>query len=211
MASASREGSALFAHPLAGAVFDVVAKRGYHEASVAEMISRSNSSSEEFESLFEDKEDAMLRVFAASIEDFKLRVGAAFASASPWPESLRASAHEAVRWMQEHQAATRFMLVGVFAVGERALVMRDELIAWCAGLIDAGRDVVPDPLSVPAGAPMIAMGATVEILSRHLQGTEGAAPIELLPQMMYSAVRPYLGEDAARRELKLPIPADLRS
>jgi AcrR family transcriptional regulator len=210
MARASLDGPALFHHPLAAAVIEVVVKRGYREAAIAEMLARAGTSPEEFERVFTDKEDAVLRVFAASIEDFKARIGAAFGSLPEWPENLRAAAYEAARWMLAHQAATRLVLVEVFEAGERALAMRDDLVAWCAELIDVGREVAPDPEAVPSGASLVAMGATAEILTRHVQANAEIVPIVILPQMMYGAVRPYLGEEAARRELLIPLPEDLR-
>jgi len=44
---------------------------------------------------------------------------------------------------------------------------------------------------------------------REGQGRLSSAPVELVPELMYGAVRPYLGEEAARRELTIPPPPDL--
>ena len=209
MAPACLEGPELFRHPLAVSVVEVLAKHGYKRAQVADMVSRAGSSSEEFARLFASKEDAMLRVFAASIEDFKAAVGRAFASRPEWPDNLRLAAYEAARWMRSHQAAARFMLVGAFEAGERAMMMREELAVWGARLIDVGRGVAPDPEAIPAGAPLIAIGATAEILGRQVATDREIRPSEILPQLMYAAVRPYLGAEAARRELDTPVPEDL--
>jgi hypothetical protein len=55
----------------------------------------------------------------------------------------------------------------------------------------------------------MAMGAIVETLRRQQEGTLAEDVVEAVPKMMYAAVRPYLGEEAARRELEIPPPPDL--
>ena len=78
-------------------------------------------------------------------------------------------------------------------------------------MIDGGREVAVDPASVPESAPLIAIGAGVETIRRR---QDEGRPIDVagdLPWLMYAAVRPYLGEEAARLELEIEVPADLRS
>jgi AcrR family transcriptional regulator len=204
------DGRALFRHPLAAAVIAVVAERGYARASVGEIAARAGVERGEFDRLFADKNDAVLRVFEAYIEEFKAEVGGAFAAAGAWPDSLRAAAYATTRWILRYPESTRFSMVSVLEAGDMALVLREATFRWCADLIDQGRSVAPEPAAVPESAALIAVGAVVEILAREQQGTI-EAEIELVPQLMYGAVRPYLGEEAARRELSIPPPADLLS
>ena len=203
------EGPALFRHPLAGAVVATVVERGYDAATVEQMIARGGVGKAEFERLFDSKADAVLRVFEAYIDDFERQVKAAFDAAPPWPDSLRAAAYELIRWMREHPDAAPFGMVEVLEAGEMSRLRREKVFGWCAALIDAGRAVAPEPDAVPEGAALIAVGAVVETISRSSQGTLETDPVELVPQLMYGAVRPYLGEEAARAELSIPPPEDL--
>lgn len=203
------DGRALFRRPLAAAVIAVVAEHGYARASVEEIAARAGVEHGEFEGLFADKHDAVLRVFEAYIEDFKAEVGGAFEAGGTWPDSLRAAAYAMTRWIRRYPEATRFGMVSVLEAGDMALILRENSFRWGADLIDAGRTVAPDPTTIPASAALIAVGAVGEILAREQQGTIDADLIELVPQLMYGAVRPYLGEEAARRELSIPPPADL--
>jgi AcrR family transcriptional regulator len=204
--AAALEGPALFDHPLAAALIEVVARRGYQEASIEEIIARAGVGREEFDRLFADKAEAVLRVFESYIENFKYRTGRAFASVPTWPSSLRAVAYEGVAWIEDHPHAYQFGMLRILDAGEMARLRREELFAWCAGLIDAGREVAPDPAAVPLAAPMIAVGAVVEIMARHAAGEMDARPRDVVPELMYGAVLPYLGEAAAREELALPPP-----
>lgn len=192
---------ALLLHPLCAAVVEVVADRGYAEASVEEMIDRAGVGREEWDRLFSDKGDAVLRVFESHAEDFKRRVGRAFAGAPGWPDNLRAAAWQIVTLIEAYPAAYRFGVWRMLEAGEMARLRREELFAWCAGLVDAGRAVCPDPAAVPGAAPMIVTGAAVEVLTRHAAGELDRRPAEMMPALMYGAVRPYLGEEAARAEL----------
>jgi AcrR family transcriptional regulator len=199
-------GPALFDHPLSAAVIEVVAERGYQEASIEEIVARADVAPEEFDRLFAGKADAVLQVFEAYIDNFKRRAGGAYDSAGRWPDSLRAAAHELLAWIEDHPHAYRFGMVEVLSAGEMARVRREELFTWCAGLIDAGREVAPDPDAVPEAAALAAIGAVVETLTFHAAGRVDASLTELGPELMYWAVRPYLGDEVARAELTRPPP-----
>jgi AcrR family transcriptional regulator len=204
------EGPALLVHPAAAAVMAVLRERGFELASEPELASRAGMEEAEFARQFAGKEDAALRVFEAYIDDFKGRVGAAFAGEEAWPGSLRAAAYEVTRWMGDHPDVTWFGMVGALEAQELARVRREETFRWCADLIDLGRAAAPDPGAVPRSAPLMAVGAVAETLRRQQEGSLVADPVEAVPEMMYGAVRPYLGEEAARRELEIAPPADLR-
>ena len=195
------EGPALFDHPLAAAVIEVVASRGYEESRIEEILARAGVDRAEFDLLFADKADAVLRVFESYIENFRYRVGRAYASSPTWPDSLRAAAHELLAWIEDHPHAYEFGMVRILDAGEMARLRREELFTWCGTLIDAGRAVAPDPAAVSPAAPMIAIGAVVEVLTRHAAGDMDGTLAEILPELMYGAVLPYLGEGAAREEL----------
>ncbi|MBS1885799.1 MAG: hypothetical protein JSU06_01280 [Actinobacteria bacterium] len=193
---------ALLVHPLCAAVVEVVAARGYAEASVEEMIERAGVGRQEWDHLFTDKADAVLRVFECHAEDFKRRVGRAFAEAPGWPDNLRAAAWQIVTLIEAYPAAYRFGVWRILEAGEMARLRREELFAWCASLVDAGRTVCPDPAAVPNAAAVIATGAAIDALTRHAAGELDRRPADLVPALMYGAVRPYLGEEAARTELR---------
>jgi AcrR family transcriptional regulator len=204
------EGRALFEHPITGAVMAVIRERGYESADVAEFTERAGMSRPEFDRHFTGKADLTLRVFEAVIDDFEERARSAYESRATWPDNLRAAAYETVRWIVRNPDSAWFGMVGVLEAGDMALVRREEVFKWCASLVDAGRAVAPDPGSVPRSAPLMAIGAIVEMLRRQQEGSLDADPVASVPRLMYSAVRPYLGEEAARRELEIPPPGDLR-
>jgi hypothetical protein len=92
------------------------------------------------------------------------------------------------------------------AKSEMMRVRREEAFQFCAELIEAGRAAAPDPDSVSQAASMVAIGSIMNLVALRLQRGEELRVHESVPEMMYAAVRPYLGEEAAREELSLPRP-----
>jgi AcrR family transcriptional regulator len=200
----------LYRHPLALALFAATRRRGYKAVTVEELLSRVAVTREEFDRNFTDKTDFTVKVFTAYTDDFKDRVGRAFEGTPTWPDNMRAAAYEAVRWIQTNPEGIWFGMVGALDAPDMVLVAREETFKWAVTVIDAGREVAPDPDDVPGAAPLIAVGAIAETLRRQQEGSIDEDIIAAVPKMMSAAVRPYLGEEAAVRELSIPPPPDLR-
>jgi AcrR family transcriptional regulator len=209
-AIARRDAAALLADPIGEAALDTIRARGYAEASVEEFVSRAGMTRAEFDRRFADKEEVTRLLIEAHLDRFLERVGGAYERVADWPANLRAAAYETARYLEENPDMTWFMLVGVLEADDMARARRDQIFGWAAGLIDAGRETLADPDSVPRSAPLMAVGAIVETLRRHHAEGSRVDVAENLPWLMYAAVRPYLGEEAARAELKIEVPVDLR-
>jgi AcrR family transcriptional regulator len=191
-----------FADPVATALVEVIAERGYEATDIDAVIRRAAVSPAEFRRRFADKEDCVQQVYEAFIADFLWHVRRAYDAAPGWPDALRAAAYAAADWMDEHPATARFGGVEILrARNEAVRLRREEVFLYCASLIDRGREVAPDPGAVPEMAPMMAIGAIAMILTRRMQKGEDLETDRMVPEMMYQAVRPYLGEEIAREEL----------
>lgn len=210
MGGGGLDGRRLLTDPPGRAVIDVVNERGYDLADLPAFAARAGMPVGEFERHFPDKPDAVLRVLEAALGDFRARVQAAYDRGGAWPRSLRAAGYETARWLVDDPDATRFVMVSTATAGDMVRARRDELYLWGASLIDAGRALVPHPDEVPAQAGIIAAGAVVEALRRQQEGSLAGEIVAAVPEMMYGAVRPYLGEEAARHELEIPLPGDLQ-
>lgn len=189
------------------ALADLVAEGGYASLSVEGLLERSGVRRAEFEARYAGIEDCVLQVYEASIDHFLGLVRAAYAAERTWRDGLRAAAYAAAEWIAGHPRKTRFGMVDVLeAESEMVRVRREELFRVCAALIDAGRAEAPDPQAIPASAPILAIGSIAEMLTRQLQGGRAVQPTRMVPQLMYLAVRPYVGEAVAREELLIPPP-----
>jgi hypothetical protein len=141
------------------------------------------------------------------VADNQRVVRQAFESEERWPDSLRAGAYAQARWIAEHTEEVRFMMLETLWASELTGALRDQFLAEYTVMIDAGRAVAPDPDSVPPLAAESVIGAITQAIARYSGEESGRRdPIAAVPEMMYLAVRPYLGEEAARRELTIPPP-----
>jgi AcrR family transcriptional regulator len=191
-----------FSDPLALALVDEVAERGYAATTIAGVIERAGIRREEFDRRFADLENAALRTYEAFIADFERRVGGAYNAQVEWRAALRAAAYETADWMTESPNLVRFGTVEVLEIrSEMARVRREEVFIYCAGLIDAGRADAVDPDAVPDSAAIVAIGSIMQLLSHRVQKGIGIDPHAMVPEMMYAATRPYVGEELARQEL----------
>ena len=203
--------SELLAHPISAAVLLTLHQRGYPEATVDEFLERAGISRAEFDRHFDGKQDVTQQILEAHLEVFAERVGRAYAGGGAWPDNLRAAAQETARYGIANPDLTWYVMVGIAEADLVTRAGRDRLFHWGARMIDGGRAVAADPAKVPDSAPLIAIGAAVEAIRRR---QDEGRPIDVagdLPWLMYAAVRPYLGEEAARREFEIEVPADLRS
>jgi AcrR family transcriptional regulator len=204
-------GPELFAHPLAAATMEELREHGFEGTDVADICRRAGVRMSDLPESMRDKRYLLIAVSESYADALQTEVGAAFSTVPTWPDNLRAAAYEMVRWISRHPEATWWGTVGVLEAGEAARARRDEIVTWAAGMIDAGRAAAPDPAAVPEHAAILAIGAIVETLGRNMQGGMEGEPVDGVKWLMYAAVRPYLGEEAAQAELQLPPPADLAS
>ncbi len=190
------------------AMIELVVTYGYSETSVEMVLDRAAVSRGEFERHYAGKEDCALQTFDDYAERFKRQVGDAYASHDDWCDSLRAAAYAAARWIRDKPKATRYGVLDFLNASEMAQVRREAIFQDFVAMIDAGRYELDDPESVPRSAAVTAIGAIAEMLTQRLQGAEPARPYEMVPQLMYIAVRPYLGHAEALEELSIPPPPD---
>jgi AcrR family transcriptional regulator len=209
--SVPERGPELLAHPIAKAAMEAVRERGFKDAHVGEICARAGVDRDDLPEAMRRKHLLLLAVSEAYADDFQAEVNAAFEAEPTWPDNLRAAAYQVVRWIGSHPEATWWGAVGVLEAGETARARRDEIFAWAEAMIDAGRAAAPDPAAVPEQAATLAIGSIVETLGRRMQGGIGDDPVDGVRWLMYGAVRPYLGEEAARAELAIPPPPDLLS
>ncbi len=189
------------------ALIEEVAERGYAAVTSADVAARAGISMTAFRRCYLDLEDCALRVLEDFIADYKWRIGTAYNRHSEWRDALRAAAYAAADWMIELPSLVRFGTVEVLEMkSEMARVRREEVFLYCTAMIDGGRAVAPDPAAVPPSAAVVAIGSITQLLTHRVQKGEAIRPRETVPEMMYAAVRPYLGEAVAREELTIPAP-----
>jgi AcrR family transcriptional regulator len=187
------------------AMLELVISRGYEATTVEDVAALAGVGRGEFDECFASKEECAIAVFDHFQADFETEVMAAYASEKSWPDNLRAAAYAIADWSTENPRGMRFGTVEMLWISEAAQARRLHGFETFLGMIEAGREAAPDPGSVPPHTAGRLMGSVAEILTRRIQG-KGFDARAFVPELMALIVTPYLGEEAAARELAIAPP-----
>jgi hypothetical protein len=189
--------------PYAEALIELAFDSDYETVTVEQIVAVAKGTRDEFERIFGSKQACAIAAVSEITEDNLRVVQKAFESEEGWPDSLRTGAYAQARWVAENPKRVRFLMFETLWASELTGALRDQFLAGYTAMIDAGRGVAPDPESVPPLAAVSVIGAITQTIARYSNETLEGDPIAAVPEMMYLAVRPYLGEEAARRELAI--------
>ncbi len=193
--------SAVQGERLLAAMLRAVAELGHRAVTVQDVLDRAGVSRPTFYEHFENKEDCFLAALDAAATRFLNRLEAAASEGGDdWRDRLRMGMEELLRFVTADPDAARTLIVESRAAGSAALLRRDELLDKLAGWIDAQvRDELPELPSSVAAAGVV--GGIDALLYSRLNRGETDDLESLLPSLMYFAVLPYAGHDAAAEEL----------
>lgn len=141
----------------------------------------------------------------AGTDELLARVAQAYAAEETWSDQLRAVAYEMLRFLSEDPERTRAMTVDVLSAGERAQLIRDQGMQALVELIDQGRQELDDPDSMSRTTAEGIAGAIYNRIHVAVAAGRFDALEPMVPELMYNAVLPYLGTEAAMRELSMPL------
>lgn len=191
------------------ALLDLCAERGYEKLGLAEVLERAEVEEATFKTLYPDLDACFAAVLEEIYEEFFARANAAAAAQNSWRDRVRATAYAWLRYLRSDERIARLAAVEVQYAGQRAQELFQETFIRMVKVLDEGSPEAGDPQS-PGLATAIGVGGVV-----FARVQEGVAKGELgigeeeVPQLMYAAVFPYLGAEAAEEELRIPPPPDL--
>jgi AcrR family transcriptional regulator len=185
---------------------EVACERGFGGATVGEVCARASVGEDRFEEHFADLEDCLCEYIERGTMVLLARSVQAFGEQSGWRDALRAVAHTMLRFLQEDPRRARIMLVEVLSAGERARLIRDQGMEALFEFIDLGRQELDRPDSLSRATAEAVGGAIFNRIRSEVEAGDTDSLPELLPKMMYVAVLPYLGPEAAAEELEYPRP-----
>ena len=193
---------------IVAAMVELVVEQGYGQTTVKQLLERAEVRRSALRRLFGGKRACFLAVYEEMSERFSARVFSAFEREEEWRDGLRAAAYAAARWVAEHPHEARYATIEMMAAGEFAVERREATVSRFVDLIDAGRELAEEPESVSRAMAEGAVGGILGMLTRNMRREAQARPEEFVPQLMFVAVRPYLGIEAAREELGIPPPPE---
>ncbi len=195
--------SAVQRERLIAAMLSAAAELGYRETNVQDVIDRAGVSRPTFYEHFANKEDCFLAAFDSSAARLRERVeSASEAGGDSWRCRLRLGLEELLRLAAEEPDAARTVIVEGRAASNEAVLRRDQLLDHFADCIEAKvRELLPEAASHSAVTAAGVVGGVEAILYSRLNKDETDDLAGLLPSLMYFAVLPYEGHEAASEEL----------
>jgi AcrR family transcriptional regulator len=189
---------------------DVVLEHGYEAADAEAVAARAGLPRAEFDRLFADPEECFLRAYWALVAGpFEQRIFDAYESQGSWREGLRAAGYAAARFVRDFRRESQFGSIAMMEAGPMAQIHREGQLQHIVDLIDAGRQELADPDSLGRSVAEAALGSLYQAAVREVSGEASSEPLEArVPELMYVAVRPYLGHQIAREELSIPPPPE---
>ncbi len=188
------------------ALLDLCAERGYADLGLEDVLERSGVDSSSFHRLYRDLDVCFAAVLGRAYGEFFELAQAAVAGESGWRDRMRATAYALLRFLRADERVARLAAVEARHGGERALHLFVQTFNRLVDLIDEGSAEAGGPDS-PSRATAIGIGGVVfaRIQEAVAEGELGLGEEEI-PQLMYAAVFPYFGAEAAEEELRIPPP-----
>jgi hypothetical protein len=195
------------AEPLRQAALELIAERRDYEAiDRGELLARGEVEEPWFRRHFADRDDCLVWAATSEVRAFTDRMWEVYGAHPGWRQGLRAVAYEMADFME---ADPRFAVVTTVTLtygGEYGTLERDAAMHTMIDMVDLGRQEMADPGEVGRAPAEAIVGAIFYAMRAAASGEAAIPPEDAVPQFMYMAVRPYLGDDAAREELSLPRP-----
>lgn len=179
----------------------MVADHGFLAIDVAEVCARADVSRAHFDRCFADLEDCFLAIHDEAIEELCRRVEAVSEGRESWHDRIWAAGVAAMRFLQEDPARARFLVVSVNGSGNCAQQRRDGIVSRIADFLDGGRGEVEGERKMSRCTAEIAAGAVYNTIFAKVESGSIERGEEFLPELIYLATMPYLGQRAAEDEL----------
>lgn len=185
------------------AVADVCSSAGYVAMSVEDIVVTSGVSRRTFYDNFRGKEDVYLAAYDEVSKQLLTRVYAAFEAADGLVARVRDSLNAFLTFVAEEPAFADMCIVEVMAAGTVAIERRNRTMEAFSQMIEkAAAEELPKSKLPPALTAETLVGGIYEVVySRVLQGRGSELP-DLLPDLLFSVLLPYVGRETATSLLK---------
>jgi AcrR family transcriptional regulator len=180
----------------------IVAEKGYGGMTIGDLTKGAGVSRTTFYELFEDKEACFLAAYDGAVEMLVRRVIAAYESREDWPERAAAGLAALLETLAAEPALARLSLVDIGNAGPAAQRRYRAAIQRLTPLFEEGRDYAPGGRALPANTSRMAIGGVTGLIADELVAGRAEQLPGLLSDVLFATLVPYIGPDAAAREVE---------
>ncbi len=188
------------------ALVEVAREHGAGQVTVAHIVERSGVSRRTFYEIFADRDACFLAAFDEAIQRAAARVVPASADGAPWAVRIRAGLLALLEFLDEEPELGALCVVDALGAGPRALERRAWVMRVLVDAVDEGRHEAKAGLCPSRLTAEGVVGGILAVLYARLASADTRPLTGLLSPLMGMTVLPYLGSNAARREIARAAP-----
>lgn len=191
------------------AVAETTAARGYARMSVEDVVRGAGVSRRTFYELFPNKDQVFLEAYDQVANLLLAGVKAAYEGETGFSARVTAGFRAFLELLEASPAFARMCIVEVMAAGPEAVAKRTAVMGEFAKLIEENAASELDSHGrVPAMHAQTIVAGAYEAVYRMIAAGETDRLSTLLPDLVESALLPYVGEEAAAAQKQAIIEAD---
>jgi AcrR family transcriptional regulator len=183
------------------AMVRVVGRKGYKATSVADVIEAASTSRTTFYKYFDDKHDCFLDAYDMVVERVIGEVIASCDGEREWLERVRIGLTTIVELFALDPELARTAIVEVAAAGADARQRHWNAINRFTEFLVDGEELA-DGRELPENIALMAAGAVSGLIFDELLTGRAERLPELLPDLLFAMLVPYIGPGAATAEMR---------
>jgi AcrR family transcriptional regulator len=185
------------------AVAEAVSGVGYAAMTVEDIIRAAGVSRRTFYEHFKGKEEAFLVSYDDISAQLMQAVDVAFHRTDAFVSRVEDCMRAFLTLLAAQPAYANMCIVEVLVAGQAAIERRDRVLRQFTALIEQGAaEELPKSARPPALTAETIVGGVHEVIYARVQRGETAQLPELLPDLTFSILLPYMGRDVANNEYR---------
>jgi AcrR family transcriptional regulator len=179
----------------------VVGRRGYRATSVADVLQEAAASPATFDRYFAGKHDCFLAAYDMVVEQVLDEVATRCEGHRSWLERVRLGLAAIVNLFALDPALARTAIVEVAGAGADARRRYSNAVGTLTEYLDDGRELA-DGRDLPENVGPMAAGAVSGLIFDELLAGRADRLPELLPDLLFAMLTPYVGPKVAAAEMR---------
>jgi AcrR family transcriptional regulator len=183
-------------------LLELLAECDYGSLTLNQLLRRAGLSHAAFKRHFDDLEDCFATVWDEVDAELTATVTAAYRGEGDWQDRLRHAFLAGLRYLAHDPGRARLYVTEAFQVSEELRRRQYDSVARLGQIIDRGREATFHDEELPLGIAEVISGAIWQRIDSVVRAGQGARLPEQLHELMYFAILPYRGVEAAEAELR---------
>lgn len=184
------------------AMLQELAENGYRDTSVERARELAGVTTAEFQLEFADKDACLFAAYDELTEQVFTIASAGCESTDPWPDRVRLGLETLLRELAAHPEMARAVTRSFPGIRPAAYERYVELLSRFVPLMEEGRRYSEVDEELPGEVELLAVGAAEAIIFGEVDAGRAARLPEMMPEILFSVLVPFMGPDRAADEMR---------